>query len=207
MLALTWGLRYFRKRGDIKKGCTEIEDWGFSVHFMFQLRYYKLVQSLYKNWLLVSKITQGIWTISYKQWKVQNVEIWWVTFVQKIHLSKKYISWAKRWYAEDLSNITFNYSCKNSPNYLCPFWNQKGFFTTQLLCIFSAQTLHSFYKISASECKFSDFPLLGLKFTKFLMSFSNKKSVFLESLDLFSVSSEIILLYFFSWNFICYWQK
>ena len=35
----------------------------FHLHFtlMFYLRYYKMVQSLYKNWLLVSKITRGIW--------------------------------------------------------------------------------------------------------------------------------------------------
>ena len=60
---------------------------------------------------------------------------------------------------------------KNSPNYLCHFWNHKSFFTTQLLCIFLSQTLHTFYKSSPSKCKFSDFPLLRLKFTKFLMSF------------------------------------
>ena len=47
----------------------------------------------------------------------------------------------------------------------------KSFFTTQFLCIFLAQTLHTFYKSIPSKCKFSHFPLLGLKFTKFLMSF------------------------------------
>ena len=73
----------------------------------------------------------------------------------------------------------------------------KSFFTTQFLCIFFAQTLHTFYKSSPSKCKFSDFPLLGLKFTKFLMSFFKQKDSFLQSLDLFSVSGEIILLYFF----------
>ena len=31
-------------------------------------------------------------------------------------LSKNYIPPAKRIYAEDLSNITFNYLCENSPN-------------------------------------------------------------------------------------------
>ena len=50
-------------------------------------------------------------------------------------LSKKYIPSAKRLYREDLSNITFNYLCENSPNYLCHFLNHKSFFTTQLLCI------------------------------------------------------------------------
>ena len=32
-------------------------------------------------------------------------------------LSKKYIPSAKTLYAEDLSNITLNYLCENSPNY------------------------------------------------------------------------------------------
>ena len=33
-------------------------------------------------------------------------------------LPKKYIPSAKTLYSEDLSNITFNYLCENSPNYL-----------------------------------------------------------------------------------------
>ena len=42
------------------------------------------------------------------------------------------------------------------------FETNKSFFTTQLFCIFFAQTLHTLYKSSPSKCKFSDFPLLGL---------------------------------------------
>ena len=38
-----------------------------------------------------------------------------------LHLSKKYIPSAKILYAEDLSNITYNYLCKNSPNSLYNF--------------------------------------------------------------------------------------
>ena len=38
-----------------------------------------------------------------------------------LHLSKKYIPSAKTLYTEDLSNITFNYLCENSPNSLCHF--------------------------------------------------------------------------------------
>ena len=72
---------------------------------------------------------------------------------------------------EHLSNIIFNYLCENSPNYLFHFWNHKSFLTTQLPCIFLAQTLHTFYKSSPSKCKFSRFSLIRLKFTKFLMSF------------------------------------
>ena len=120
---------------------------------------------------------------------------------------KKYIPSAKTLYIEDLSNITFNYLCQNSLNSFCHSWNHKSFFTTQFLYIFLAQTLHTFEKSSPKKCKFSDFLLLVLKFTKFLMLFSNKKSVFVQSLDHSSVSWEITLLYYFSWNFIWYWQK
>ena len=116
------------------------------------------------------KIT-GIWTTSDEQWKTQKVEIRWA------FLQKKYILSAKT-YTVDLSNTTFNYMCVDSPNYLSHFWNHKSFFTTQLLCIFLAQTLHTFYKSSPSKCKFSDFPLLGLKFTNFLMSFFKQKVSF-----------------------------
>ena len=106
-----------------------------------------MVQSLYKNLLLVPKITWGIWTTSDKQCKVQKVEIWWATFVQKkIHSAKKLST-------EYLSNITFNYLCENSPNSLSHFWIHKSFFTTRLVCIFFARTLHTFCKSSPSKCK------------------------------------------------------
>ena len=36
-------------------------------------------------------------------------------------LSKKCIPTAKTLYTEDLSNITLNYFCENSPNFLCHF--------------------------------------------------------------------------------------
>ena len=79
-----------------------------------------------------------------------------------LHLSKKYIPSAKTLYKEDLSNINFNH-CENSPNSSCHFWNHKLFFTTQLVCIFLAQTLHTFDRNIASKCTFSDFPLLEFK--------------------------------------------
>ena len=96
-------------------------------------------------------------------------------------LSKKYIPSAKALHTEDLSNITFNYLSEKSPNSVCHFLNHKSFFTTQLLCICLAQTLHTFYKSSPSKSKFSDSSLLLLKFTNFLchcfkqtVSFSSK---------------------------------
>ena len=125
----------------------------FHLHFtlVFQLRNYKMVQSLYKNWSLVSKIIRQIWTTSDKQWEVQQVEICCNAFVQKIHFSKKYIPSAKIWYAENLSNINFNYL---SENFVCHFWNHKLFFLTQLYCIFLAQIFHFFQKHSRSKCIF-----------------------------------------------------
>ena len=154
----------------------------------------------YKNWLLVSKSHVEFGQLHASSGKSKKLKF------DGLLLSKKYIPAAKTLYTEDLSNITFNYLRENSPNYLCHFWNHESFFTTKLLCIFVAQRLHNFYKSSPSKCKFPDFPLLGLKFTKFFMSFFKQK-VFLQSLDLFSVPWEIILPYFFSWNFIYYWEK
>ena len=127
-----------------------------------------MVQSLYKNCLQTS---------NGKSNKLKFDELL---------LSKKYIP-----SAEDLSNITVNYLCENSPNYLCHFRNHKSFFTTQLACIFLAQTWHTFYKSSPSKCKFSDFPLLGLKFTKFLISFFKQKVSFSSKFrSLFSVMKD-----------------
>ena len=83
----------------------------------------------------------------------------WATFVQTL-------------YTEDSSNITFNYlSVKSHQIPYTILETISHFFTTQLLCIFLAQTLHTFYKNRTSKYKLSDLPLLALKFTKFLMSF------------------------------------
>ena len=111
---------------------------------------------------MVSKIMWGIWITSDKQWKPKKLN------VNGLHLSKKYIPTAKT-YTEDLSNITSNYY-ENLSNFLCHFWNHKLFFTTQLVSIFLAQTLHPFDRNIPSKSKFSDFPLLELKFTKLFMS-------------------------------------
>ena len=131
----------------------------------------------------------------------QAVEIPKTLNVNGLNLSKKYIPSAKTLHTEDLSNITFNYLCENSPYSLCHFWNHKSFSTTQLACIILAQKLHTFEKNIPLKCKFSDFPLLELKFIKFLMSFFKQKWVFVQSLDHSSVSWEITFLHFFSWNF------
>ena len=130
-----------------------------------------MVQNIYKNLLLVSKIAWGIWTTSGKQRKLRKYEILWATFVQNTHSFKTYIPSAKTVYTENFSNIIFNYLCKNLPNFLWHFWNLGSFFVTQILCIFLAQTLHNFYKSSPLKCKGLEFPLLGSKFTKLFVSF------------------------------------
>ena len=126
------------------------------------------------------------------------------TFLQLRHIQRIYLTLFSTTCAKirQMTYVIFDTSRKKK------FFWKKSFFTTQLLCIFLTQTLHTFYKSSTSKCKFSDFPLLALKITKFLMSFFKQKTIFLQSLDLFSVSWKIILLYFFSWNFICcHWEK
>ena len=92
-----------------------------------------------------------------------------------LFLSKNYIPSPKTLFT-DLSNITFNYLCENSPNSLCHFWNHMSFFTTQLVCIILAQTLHTFDKNILSKCKFSDF----WTFTHVI--FQTKSELFLVSL-------------------------
>ena len=111
---------------------------------------------------------------------------------------KKYIPSAKTLYTVDLSNITFNYLRVESPNYLCHFWKHKSFFSTQLLCIFISLNITLLSTKVAHQ--HANFPLFSSPNSS--CHFSNKKLVFLQSLDIFSVPWEIIILYFLSWNFI-----
>ena len=48
----------------------------------------------------------------------------------------------------------------------------------EFFCTFSAEPLYAIDKSSTSKCKFSDFPLLRLKFTKFFMSFFESRLSF-----------------------------
>ena len=97
----------------------------------------KFIQKLtpgFKNHRNLNKFKQ--------EWKVQNRKSW--NLIDLCPKSK--FLQLKHVHTEDLSNITFNYLCKNLPNYWCHSWNDKSFFTTQLLCIFLARTLHIFFK-------------------------------------------------------------
>ena len=60
-----------------------------------------------------------------------------------------------------------------------------------------AQTLHTIDKSNTAKCKFSDLPLLALKFSKFIMSLFEPKVSFSSNFHHSLVSWEISLLYFF----------
>ena len=158
------GLEIFENEKTSEKSCVEIEDWGFSATFVlgFQENYiytlytYVLSKILKNGAKFIQKLSPGLKN------HMRNLNNFRQAVESPINmlkfdgiLSKKYIPLTKT-YTEDLSNITFNYFCENSPNYSCHFRNPKSFFTTQLFCIFLAQTLHTFYKSSPSKCKFSD---------------------------------------------------
>ena len=98
-------------------------------------------------------------------------------------------------------------SLSNLSNDFCVIF--KSFLTTQILrIIFLSQTLHTFNKSSPWKCmKVFRLSTVRIKFTKFLISIFKQKVSFFQSLDHSSVSWEKTLMYFFSWNFICYWQK
>ena len=64
------------------------------------------------------------------------------------------------------------------------------------------------YKVaSTSKCKFSDFSLLAIKSTKFIMSFLEPRISFFQTLDNSSVSLDITLLYLPIYKFVCSGQK
>ena len=212
LLVLTRGWDIFEKKGASEKGCVEIED-GFSVHFVLGFQE-KSIYTLHlrfrqdiTKWCKVytkadswfQKSHEPFGQLQTSSGKSKNLKFDGL-------LSKKYIASTKILYTKDLSNITFNYLCEKSQNYLSRFWNHKSFFTTQLLCIFLAQTLHTSYKSSPSKCKFSDFSLLVFKFTKFLMSFFKQKLSFFSRFGSFFIVMRDTV-YFFSWNFRCYWQR
>ena len=115
------------------------------------------MQSFYKNWLLVSKI-KNLKGYFYPKNTFQQLE----HYLPKIYLTLLSTTCVK------IHQIT----------YVIFETIYKSFYTTQFLRIFFVQTLHTFYKSSPSKCKFLDFPLLGLKFTKFLMSFFRQKVSF-----------------------------
>ena len=181
-------LRYFWKRGNIRKRvcwnrrlrllftlCIRVSR-KFYLHLFFKLRYYiqndaKFLQKLtpgFKNHRNLDNFRQAV--ESPKSWNFMGYFCPKNTFLQLEHFIRKIYLTLFSTICVKIHRIT----------YVIFETIFKSFLTTQFLCIFLAQTLHTFCKSSSSKCKFSDFPLLGLKFTKFLMSFSNKKSLFFK---------------------------
>ena len=111
-------------------------------------------------------------------------------------LSKKDIPSAKA-YTDDLSNITFNYLCENSPNSLCHFWNQKSFFTTQI-CIFFNSNITYFlqkelikvqnFRLSTAHVKFHQICTLTGSFCWKYIKFQLKST---EQLCLMTLKSDV----------------
>ena len=133
----------------------------------------KLTPSFKNHLRNLDKLRQAL--KSPKSWNLMGY------FCPKINLSKNIFLQLKH----SIQRIQFSATCVKVHQITYVIIS---FFTTQLRCIFLAQTLHTFYKSSPLKCKFLDFLLLGLKFTKFLMSFFKQKVSFSSKFgSLFSV--------------------
>ena len=107
---------------------------------------------------------RGIWTTSDKHWKVQKVEIRWA-FVQKsTFLQLKYIQW--------IYLILLSTTCVQIHQITYVIFETISYFSQQKASV-SFQLKHYILstKVIHQSENFQTFPLLRLKFTKFLMSF------------------------------------
>ena len=185
-MVVTWGLEYFWERGNIRKRvcwnrrlrllftlCIRVSR-KFYLHLCFKLRYYiqngaKFLQKLtpgFKNHMRnLDNFRQAV--ESPKSWNLmgyfcpKNILLQLEHYIPKIYLTLLSATSVKMY---QITHVIFETI-------------RKSFFT-QFLCIFLAQTLHTFYKSIPSKWKFSDFPILGLKFIKFLMPFFKQKVSF-----------------------------
>ena len=135
----------------------------FHLHlrFMFYLRYSEMVQSLYRSWPLVSKITWGIRTTSYKQWQFQKVKfdgLLWrkTTFLQIKH------------YIQRIYLILLSITCVKI--------RQITYAISETISHFSQHNSSVSFYLKHYILSIQDFPQLRLKFTKFLMSVCQIKS-------------------------------
>ena len=120
---------FWKKEGTSEKLCTEIEDWGFSLQFIFgfeensidtlQLCFSKDIT----KWCKVDTKTDCWFQNSHEEFgqlQTRSKKFKKLKF-DGLLLPPKYIPSAKTLYTESLSNITFNYLCENSANSLCHF--------------------------------------------------------------------------------------
>ena len=112
---------------------------------------------------------------------------------------------------------TFEYSNESSPNFSCHFWTHKVrvylilhhcsvLWKTTPLYLLSSNLIY-FGQIYPIDVKFSDFWVVGWKFTKFLMSYLKPQVIF--SLNFVSVVNVMKhnLSVFFHLNLYMLWTK
>ena len=98
------------------------------------------------------------------------------------------------------------------------FFKQKFFFSKlgsflnvrQFFCKCLAKTLYSIDKSSTSKYKFSDLPLLALKFTKFLMMFLEPRVSFRTKSQFFfklCITLQCHETYLETWDVCTFWSK
>ena len=134
-----WGI--FEEEGTSEKGCVEIEDRDFSVHFVlgFQenpIYTYVLAKILQNGAKFIQRKTPGFKNYmrnsdnfrqaveSPKSWNLLGYFCPKNTFLQlKSYIQRMYLT-------------LISIMCENLPNYICNFWNHNWFFTTQIHCIF-----------------------------------------------------------------------
>ena len=159
-----------------QRGCVEIENYLNLLHcywvfekILFTLYFYVLAKTLQNGITFLQKLTTGFknhtrnWNnfrqavASPKSWNFMGVYLKNTFFQLKYYIQRIYLTLLSTTSVK-VQQIT----------YVIFDIYHESFFTTQLLCIFLAQTLHTLNK-SPSKCKLLHFPLFRLKFTKFLM--------------------------------------
>ena len=84
LLVLTWQLTCFWKKGNIRKGCVENEDWGTSEYFVWGFKKVLCKACLLFNCLLVIKrIVKALF--SFIPWSLNFSDLLWLKFKEKIY--------------------------------------------------------------------------------------------------------------------------
>ena len=62
MLVLTWGLRHFWKRGNIRKGSVKIEDWDTPVYFLLSSQENSMQSLSAFSFMLIKEILTALFS-------------------------------------------------------------------------------------------------------------------------------------------------
>ena len=99
MYLFSWNFIYFQQKEPIKVQIRTLVYSFCKNHIKLQLKkvqktylswHWRVMQSLKKNWLVVSNMTWGIWGSFTQPLKSPNISLWWTI------LSKVYEVWAKK---------------------------------------------------------------------------------------------------------------